>query len=186
VTVKESPVWLKTKLEAIGLRPINNIMASLAVLAGAFIASGMKIAYLTAQYYPDFGGAEVCVHNIFRTLTERGDKAVVITTVDGPSEETFLGYEVVRLWNRTCGLLRKTPFIGKMHLHAKLAQLQKQYKFDIWQVTGGYPMGVYAADFFRKNGIPAVLRCCGEDIQKFPQIGYGYRLDPKIDTLTKL
>jgi len=26
VTVKESPVWLKTKLEAIGLRPINNIV----------------------------------------------------------------------------------------------------------------------------------------------------------------
>jgi glycosyltransferase involved in cell wall biosynthesis len=49
----------------------------------------------------------------------------------------------------------------------------------------GYPLAIYAVDFFRRNKIPCVLRCCGEDIQKYPEIGYGYRLDDKIDSLAK-
>jgi len=47
----------------------------------------------------------------------------------------------------------------------------------------GYPLGVYAVDFFRKNKIPCILRCCGEDIQKYPEISYGYRLNSDIDAL---
>lgn len=62
-----------------------------------------------------------------------------------------------------------------------LARLQKKYNFDLWQVTMGCPLGLYAVDFFRKNKIPCILRCCGEDIQVYPEINYGYRLDKAID-----
>ena len=145
----------------------------------------MKIAHLIPQFYPYVGGAEICIHNVCRTLLDEKHQAVIITTAYKPDKGLELPYEVVTLWNRTCGLLKKYPVIGKKYLEFKLTQIQKKHNFDLWQVTAGYPLGVYAIDFFKRNNIPCVLRCCGEDIQKFPQINYGYRLNPKIDELAK-
>jgi glycosyltransferase involved in cell wall biosynthesis len=65
-----------------------------------------------------------------------------------------------------------------------LNEIQTRNRFDLWQVTMGYPLGAYAAEWFRRRRIPCILRCCGEDIQKMPEIGYGYRLDPEIDRVT--
>ena len=143
----------------------------------------MKIAHLIPQFYPYVGGAEICIHNVSRTLVDEGHEAVIVTTAYKPDDELKLPYEVVALWSRTCGLVKKYPVLGKAYLIRRLAQLQKKHNFDLWQVTAGYPLGIYAVDFFRKNNIPCVLRCCGEDIQKFPQIDYGYRLDPAVDSL---
>jgi len=143
----------------------------------------MKIAHLIPQFYPYVGGAEICIHNVCSTLVSEGHEAVIITTAYEADKGLNLPYEVVPLWSRTCGLVKKYPFIGKTYLLSKLAQLQRKYQFDLWQVTAGYPLGIYAVDFFKKNNIPCVLRCCGEDIQKFPEIGYGYRLDPDVDWL---
>ena len=145
----------------------------------------MKIAHLIAQFYPYFGGAEICVHNVCRTLSDNGHSATVICTTPPAEKKPDLNYDIIHLFPRTCGLLVKAPFIGKLYLEYALSKLQKKHKFDLWQVTMGYPLGIYAVDFFRRNKIPCVLRCCGEDIQKYPEIGYGYRLDGKIDSLVK-
>jgi len=143
----------------------------------------MKIAHLIAQFYPHIGGAEICIHNICASLPSQDYGATVITTTAPPSTPPELPYDIIYLWHRTCGLLRRFPFLGKYYLHSCLNELQKKHNFDIWQVTMGYPLGIYAVDFFKKNKIPCVLRCCGEDIQKFPEINYGYRLDDRIDAL---
>lgn len=149
----------------------------------------MKIAHLISQFYPYLGGAEICVHNVCRMLSKsslavaEGHKAVVITTTTPPNKKPDVPYEIVYLSPKTCGMLRKIPLLGTLYLHNALAKLQKKYDFDLWQVTMGYPLGAYAVDFFKKHNIPCILRCCGEDIQKFPGIDYGYRLDSKIDKL---
>jgi len=143
----------------------------------------MKIAHLIAQFYPHIGGAEICVHNVCRSLQDAGHEATVITTSLPADPAPDLPYKMIHLWNRTCGLLRRIPFFGKIYLHRQLRKLQKEHSFDLWQVTMGYPLGIYAVEFFKKNNIPCILRCCGEDIQKFPQIGYGYRLDDSIDAM---
>jgi glycosyltransferase involved in cell wall biosynthesis len=145
----------------------------------------MKIAHLIAQFYPYFGGAEICVHNICRTLSDNGHDATVICTTPPADKKPDINYDIIHLLPKTCGLLGKIPFIGKLYLEYALSKLQKKHKFDLWQVTMGYPLGIYAVDFFRNNKIPCVLRCCGEDIQKYPEIDYGYRLDSKIDSLVK-
>ncbi|GAI59945.1 unnamed protein product, partial [marine sediment metagenome] len=49
----------------------------------------------------------------------------------------------------------------------------------------GYPLGCYAINYFNWKGIPAVLRCSGEDIQKDVTIPYGYRLNPRVDHLVE-
>lgn len=145
----------------------------------------MKIAHLIAQFYPHVGGAEICCHNVCRTLTDGEHEAVIVTTVYDPDPGMEFPYKTECLWRRTCGILRNWPFLGEKYLHRQLARLQKKYQFDLWQVTAGYPLGIYAVDYFRKNNIPCILRCCGEDIQKFPEIDYGYRLDPGVDALVK-
>lgn len=141
----------------------------------------MKIAHLIPQFYPYLGGAEICVHNICATLAEQGHEAYVITTTPKPEEKLSVHYNIIHISRKTCGMFRRIPFIGKIYLNMMLARLQKKYKFDLWQVTMGYPLGLYAVDFFRKNNIPCILRCCGEDIQVYPEINYGYRLDKAID-----
>lgn len=141
----------------------------------------MKIAHLIGQFYPYFGGAEVCVHNVCCNLVHSGHQAVVVTTTPPAEQPPPVDYEIIHLFSRTCGLLRRDLIIGKWYLYWMLDRLQKKHRFDLWQVTNGYPMGIWAVDYFRKHNIPAILRCCGEDIQKVPEIEYGVRLDNKID-----
>lgn len=145
----------------------------------------MKIAHLIAQFYPYLGGAEICVHNVCESLSGAGHSATVICTTPPSDKKPDVHYEIIHIHPKTCGLLRKAPMLGKLYLEYALSRLQEKNKFDLWQVTMGYPLGIYAVDFFRKNRIPCILRCCGEDIQKYPEIGYGYRLDAKADALVK-
>jgi len=144
----------------------------------------MKIAHLIPQFYPYLGGAEICIHNVCRELSSTGHQAVVITTTPPPDSPAEINYQVIYLNKRTCGLLRKLPMFGKNYLRRSLAGLQKKYQFDLWQITMGYPLAIYAVDFFKEQQIPCIFRSCGEDIQKFPSIDYGYRLDPAIDRLS--
>lgn len=144
----------------------------------------MKIAHLISQFYPYLGGAEICVHNICNTLSANGHEAVVVTTTPPTAEPPKVNYQTLHLWSRTNGLFRRWPALASLYLRHAVAKLQKQHQFDLWQVTMGYPLGAYVVDYFNKNNIPCLLRCCGEDIQKFPEINYGYRLNPDIDKLT--
>ncbi|OGV35325.1 MAG: hypothetical protein A2020_06285 [Lentisphaerae bacterium GWF2_45_14] len=143
----------------------------------------MKIAHLIPQFYPYFGGAEVCIHNVCESLVRAGHQPIVITTTPPPKVKAPFKYDTIHLSKWTGGLFRRAPFLGKIYLRNRLAALQKKYGFDLWQVTMGYPAGIYSVDFFKKNKIPCILRCCGDDIQKYPQINYGCRLDPAIDAL---
>lgn len=144
----------------------------------------MKIAHLISQFYPHLGGAEICVHNICSTLAKKGHQAVVVTTVPPTDPPPKVDYEILHLSSKTNGLFRRSPFLASMYLKYSVGRIQKTYGFDLWQVTMGYPLGAYSVDFFRKKNLPCLLRCCGEDIQKMPEIVYGYRLDSKIDAIT--
>ena len=145
----------------------------------------MKIAHLISQFYPVLGGAEICVHNVCAQLAAAGHQATVVTTIHPAPDKPALDYGIVHLSPHTNGLFRRSPALARAYLVWKLARLQRRHQFDLWQVTMGYPLGILAVDFFRKRRIPCVLRCCGEDIQKYPEINYGYRLDPAADALAR-
>jgi len=131
------------------------------------------------------GGVEACIHNVTRRIVRSGHDAVVITPSRGGRDDRALEYRVDRL----SPLLTKSLFanfnLGKLCLENILKGIQKKYKFDIWQVTVGYPFGAASADFFNRNGIPCVLRCSGEDIQMMPSLKYGYRLNKEVDKRVK-
>ena len=143
----------------------------------------MKIAHLISQYLPSIGGAQVCIHNTSLEFIKRNIQVVVITTTEDATFYDY-GYPIVRISKWYLKLL-KYPSIGKYFLWFKLNSLQKKYGFDLWQVTVGYPLGAYAVEFFKKNNIPCVLRCCGEDIQINNSLAYGYRISPHVDKVVK-
>ena len=67
----------------------------------------------------------------------------------------------------------------------QIRRLHNEYRFDLWQVTIGHPLGVAVVDYFKKNRIPCILRCSGEDIQIKEDIGYGIRLNKHADDLIR-
>jgi len=143
----------------------------------------VKIAHLISNFpLPFVGGAEACVHNLASEQTVKGHEVKVIAPVDG--RLPALNYEVLPLRPKSVHMA-KVPLINRFYFIEQLRSYQKRYKFDIWQVTIGYPFGVVSADFFKKSSIPCVLRCSGRDIQIDSGIRYGERLKKWADFLIK-
>jgi glycosyltransferase involved in cell wall biosynthesis len=84
------------------------------------------------------------------------------------------------------GQQRLMPIFGKTYQFVQnlyFAWMQRKYKFDVWQSFGTYPSAVSVGGFTVPRNLPHVMRTVGYDIQKDPEVGYGYRFDPKIENL---
>lgn len=145
----------------------------------------MRIGCLISNYLPKIGGAEAFTHNMATELTKQGHYVVVVTPSRGRKFDKFFKYKVERLNPLLARFLLANFTLGKLYVEKQLARLQKKHGFDIWQATIGYPLGAAAVDFFNKNNIPSVLRCVGEDIQVYPEIGYGYRLKKSAEKIMR-
>ncbi|RKX94403.1 MAG: hypothetical protein DRP84_07105 [Spirochaetes bacterium] len=144
----------------------------------------MRIAQVISDYFPNIGGAQVCIHHVATRLSERGHKVFVIT----PSSVSSLKfrYFIIQMSPIFLKVMYKNVRLGSLLLKQYASALQKKYKFDMWQINIGYPLGIGLIEFLLKNKIPCVLRCSGEDIQMFDgEIRYGYRLDPRVDKLIR-
>lgn len=142
----------------------------------------MKIAHLISTFLPAIGGAEICVHNIASEQARMGHTVKVIAPIK--KKLPILNYGLLPLKRRSV-FLSTVPFINKLYFVDQLRRYQDKYKFDIWQVTIGYPFGVAAIDFFKRENIPCMLRCSGEDIQIAPEIRYGARMHRWPDILIR-
>jgi len=145
----------------------------------------LRIALPTAAFLPGLGGAEVGLHNIARHLLSRGHAPTVIAPAPQVwqlrRERWSLPYPVLAFPPKAFRLLHAWPALGFKLLDGYFSYLQRRHRFDVWHVTFGYPTGVAVSHFARRHGIPHLVRCTGDDIQRVPEIGYGMRLDPLID-----
>ncbi|MBI5558042.1 MAG: glycosyltransferase family 4 protein [Deltaproteobacteria bacterium] len=144
----------------------------------------MKIAHLIPTFFPSAGGAEICTHNVATCQAAMGHDVTVITHAkdkNGLGKKPF-AYKKITVprpplyWNF---------FFARAYIELFLAFLQDKYRFDVWQVTMGYPLGAGSVAFFNRRRIPCVLRCCGDDIQTDAALGYGVRLKPRIDRVVR-
>lgn len=153
------------------------------------MSGGLKIALPTSTFLPGLGGVEVGLHNIALRLQQRGHRPVLMVTAphyralrDGWS----LPYEFISFPPKVWGLLRLFPPAGFAVLDAWFEWTYQRYRFDAWHCTMGWPTGVALVHYARRRrSIPHLVRCAGEDIQREPAIGYGARLDPRIDKLVR-
>jgi glycosyltransferase involved in cell wall biosynthesis len=135
---------------------------------------------LVSVYLPTPGGAQVCLHNIAERHVKAGARVAVVAPFKYRKNPGY-AYDVIPLWPLTVRLLTCLGALGRFLLRLQLRSIQDRHRFDLWQVTPGYPLGSAAVDFFNGQGIPAVLRCTGDDIQRRPLIGYGRRLDARVN-----
>ncbi len=139
----------------------------------------MKIAHLIQQLFVG-GGLQVCVHNICQRHAIDGVD-VHVFCCDAEKQTLETDYAVERFFQFRA-ITQLYP-LSKFFIAFYVKHLQNKYNFDLWQIDGGYPYGAFLADYFAKNKIPCVLRCCGDDIQISKEIGYGVRRNPKINQL---
>jgi glycosyltransferase involved in cell wall biosynthesis len=140
-----------------------------------------------SSFFPAVGGAQVMANNLGRYLTERGHNVVAFVS---PKYWRALGnmrsefpFKILPMFPAQQTAI---PRFGEAYLKLQdlyLGFMQRRYKFDVWQSFGTYPTGVSIGHFTHRRNIPHIVRTVGYDIQKKEDIGYGYRLNPKLDGL---
>ena len=144
----------------------------------------MKVAHLLPSYFGITGGLQVCVHNI-STQHTKSLHEIHLFTIDNLPDNNLSGFNY--------NLHKMFPFrfvhitypLSKFIVARYIDSLQKKYKFDLWQINGGYPYGALLIDYFRKNNIPCVLRCSGDDIQISEEFEYGVRRNKRVDRIIR-
>jgi glycosyltransferase involved in cell wall biosynthesis len=147
----------------------------------------MRIALAMSSFFPAVGGAQVTANNLARFLVSEGHEVVMLVSPKSwralkPDRSKF-PYEISPMFPLP---QRGIPRFGELYLKLQdvyLSHLQRKYKFNLWQSFGAYPTGVSIAHFTAKRGIPHVVRTVGYDVQKMESIDYGYRLNPKINSI---
>lgn len=153
------------------------------------MTNNLRIALPTSSFLPGLGGVEVGLHNIALRLQQRGHRPMLMVTAPHSAalkNGWTLPYEVISFSPKVWGLLRLYPAAGFTVLDAWFEWAHRRYQFDVWHCTMGWPIGVALVHYARKwRSVPHLVRCAGEDIQREPAIGYGARLDPRIDALVR-
>lgn len=150
----------------------------------------LSIAVPSAMFFPDIGGAEVMLHNLATTLTERGHDVVVLPSFSHwlrlrrRGDVGHFPYDVHPLPPKQHDGIRSIP--GYMAFQRPyFGYIQRRYDVDIWQAFGTFPAGAAAADFGDRNDVPVIVRTCGSDIQVDESLNYGIRRDPEMDRIVR-
>ena len=148
----------------------------------------LKIGMPTSTFLPALGGVEVGLHNIAMRLAARGHSPVVAVPArnlrDLRQVRNQLPYTLAAFPPKTMTLVHHWPDLGSRWIAACLSRLAHKNGIDIWHGTIGFPIGV-ALIRHAAGRTPHLVRCAGEDIQVAPEIGYGMRLNPRIDGLVR-
>ena len=150
-------------------------------------ARKLNIAIAMSSFFPAVGGAQITAHNLAEYLTGNGHQVVMFVSWNSwwkiGNRKRKLGYRLLPLFP---GQQRLMPVLGRPYQFVQdryFSWLQRKYEFDIWQSFGTYPTAVSVGRFTLPRRIPHVMRTIGYDIQKYPEVGYGYRFDPRIEKL---
>ncbi len=146
----------------------------------------MRIAHLPANFFPYVGGTQVVVHNLAAQQHKAGHKVFLLTRatrnrVAFLQLKNNLPYTLLPVMARTISVIRRLQKLGidaAWLLGIQIQYYQWKYKFDVWHVSQMGPLVMYALPFLKKMGVPVVGTCHGIDIQKLPEINYGWRLNP--------
>ena len=141
----------------------------------------MRILLHTNNFLPIIGGAEIVIHNLAEGLVELGHD-VIVSTFQSRYPNPVANYEIKRLKN-IHGMTRLG--VGAKSRQFVLKRFIKRIEPDIIHTHFSIPSGVEIAEIKNKISVPIILTCHGEDIQKVPEISYGYRLNPDKEAIIK-
>jgi glycosyltransferase involved in cell wall biosynthesis len=127
----------------------------------------LRICLFTGTFLPKIGGSELSLQHLAKGFKQRGHRPVVLSQkLDGDLSSWDIDYPIHRY-------PRARPIF--------LLWEKVRSGFDLLYVNGIYPNGYVAAKLRKLLRVPIVVSCPGGDIQRIPEIGYGKRLDAKVD-----
>lgn len=139
----------------------------------------MKIGVLILGSLFKVGGYQVFAYNLMDKLVMRDHEVTLIVRASefhrNYSLYEQLPFSVATIKNSDERLVKYFPYFAARSLRNAI----NNNDIDVLQVVGSYPAG-YVATYF-KSSVPVVLRTHGEDVQIDKEIGYGLRLDQKMD-----
>jgi glycosyltransferase involved in cell wall biosynthesis len=148
----------------------------------------LTIGMPTSTFLPALGGVEVGLHNIASRLAARGHTPIVAAPARNVRDlrqlRDQLPYRIAAFPPKTMTLIQHWPDLGTRWIAAWLAWFGRKHRIDAWHGTVGFPTGVGLIRFAAGRQ-PHLVRCAGDDIQIAREIGYGMRLNPKIDRLVR-
>lgn len=119
----------------------------------------MRIGFYTFSFLPTIGGAEILLHALAESLTERGHEVTVwAPTVRGKDNRVAGRY-------RLCRYTRPSSkrFGARQTLLGLLLETWGR-RLDVLHCHGAYPAGYVGAAFARLTGTPLLIRPHGADI----------------------
>ena len=139
----------------------------------------MKIGVLILGSLFKVGGYQVFAYNLMDKLVMRDHEVTLIVRASefhrNYSLYEQLPFSVATIKNSDERLVKYFPYFAARSLRNAI----NNNDIDVLQVVGSYPAG-YVATYF-KSSVPVALRTHGEDVQIDKEIGYGLRLDQKMD-----
>lgn len=140
----------------------------------------MRICLATATFLPMVGGAEITVHNLAAALHNLGHEVVVVAPRYSASLRARVPYDLHTVLAGTLPFLARSERLGEIYFLANLALLRRRH-FDVVNVQMALPLGPVFVRHRRTLSAPVVVTFQGTDIQKEPSIGYGLRLDSRLE-----
>lgn len=143
----------------------------------------MRVCLFTDSYLPKIGGMQLAVHSLANALCDIGCDVTVVAKKIRMNGRFAHDYRIVRYGNLFPGSgCLKVDFISAIML---LMKEHGRKDFDIINCHGVSYAGsriVFANRYLKR---PLVMTPHGEDIQKVPEIGYGFRLRKNGDRIVK-
>ena len=123
------------------------------------------------------------MHNLAKALTKLGHNVVVVTPGSSKDKTDIpKNYFVYKFGFRGSTRLRLTSVLAVL----TLLYVVKKFAIDVIHVHDVYAPGIWVRKFKRiQNKIPVIATPHGDDIQKFPSMSYGRRLEPKTDKVIR-
>lgn len=145
----------------------------------------MRIGHLPSLFLPQIGGAQIATHNIAEKQTLLGYDVHLMTrnTANWKAYKALqkeLSYPLLPFLPKTLRLIQKGEKLNldfSTLLGLQLQYYQHKYKFDVWHLNLISPFAIYSLPHLRKLGVPLIGTCRGRDIQKYPEVGYGWRIN---------
>ncbi|MEM9173613.1 MAG: glycosyltransferase family 4 protein [Myxococcota bacterium] len=137
----------------------------------------MHVLLFAGRFLPDVGGMEYVVHYLAEALVDAGVEVTVLAnrtkTPGGPEHR----YRLIRYGLLFRGAMRSGLF--RLSVSRTLSKLQREHPVDIVNFHGVARAPFWGLSFFERRSIPSVMTPHGKDVQRFPDIGYGLRLEPE-------
>lgn len=140
----------------------------------------MKIAELTHTFFPVVGGAEVCIHNLARTLGARGHEVVVLAPAAARELRADLPYRLRLVPPKALPAAARLPG-GRTALAPLVRWIQQREGFDLWHIHFLFPTAFAVHETLARLGVPCLVTSHGADVQVCEPARYGLRRDPRID-----